>query len=141
MIIRDIIDRLKVATGPDREIDGRIWAELDDRDINGPVNSSVWYNAFFGRSRRPPNDNCYVFTPVTPGRARPAIAPEFVPRYTGDLETVIRLLIEPSDSWQVCNGDDGLFYSFVGKVRYQRGATPALSLCIAALKNRIGDEE
>lgn len=61
--LRDLQALLKAAPGPDREIDARIHAEAEKRDIIGPISSATWRGAFFGRSRRPPHDECFLWQP------------------------------------------------------------------------------
>jgi len=74
----DLLSRLQSATGPSRELDARIWAEHDDRDIVGPQHSATWRDAYFGRSRKAPNDECFLWQP---GRTA-----DHVPRHTESID-------------------------------------------------------
>lgn len=80
--VRDLISRLE-ATGPSRELDARIWAENDGRDIVGPVSSATWTNAYFGKSRKPPHDECFLW--------QSGHVADFVPHYTESMDAALAL--------------------------------------------------
>lgn len=123
-----LIERLEQCNGADRELDARIWAELDGRDV---VCSATWHGALFGRNRKPPHDECFIWQP---GRAW-----ELVPWFTSSIDAALTL-VPVGMEWQVHSGCGAQVNDVsIRPVRknYADGATPALALCIAALKARM----
>lgn len=59
-----------------------------------------------------------------------------VPRFTASIDATL-MLVPPGKGWQVLLIAGGVAAAFVGRGAYQHGATPAIALCIAALKARI----
>lgn len=61
------------------------------------------------------------------------------PYYTGSIDAALTLwAIGPENGFQVGIADDGkTAYAFVGRNEYAHGATPAIALCIAAMKVRL----
>jgi len=60
-VLRDLADRCRAATGPSRELDARIWAELDGRDFeerpSASMHAALWIEA---KSRSTPHDACLI---------------------------------------------------------------------------------
>lgn len=63
MNLQEIEKRLQEATGPDRELDALIWAELDGRDVRYED------GAVIARSRVPPHNECLLGLVDHPGRS------------------------------------------------------------------------
>lgn len=125
---QNIIARLQAASGPNRETDGLIWAEIDGRDVREADGMVL------AKSRRPPHDECVV------GYKKPPIE-----RYTSSVDAALTLIPE------------GLFYLVgIGRVRSGEPLAAAqilrpvtldqvaeaeadtlpVAICIAALKAR-----
>lgn len=118
--MKDLIERLEKATGPDRELD------LAIHIVDSQCDPTSTYNK---------EHDClewFEYHPEVPGGASELLA-DPLPLYTGSLDAALTL-VPAGVSWQVTNGNDGAFYSFVDKTEYQKGTTPAIALCIAALK-------
>lgn len=150
--IRDLAQRCKSATGPDREIDGRIWAELDGRDVREGT-SCFGERSVLAKSRRAPHDECVVgvidrwgvfFTvgqspepPRVTGSIDAAMA--MVERVLGvdtiDIECAKRYSGSPSKPMgraEICGPDcDAAAIA----------STPALALCAALIAELIGRDE
>jgi hypothetical protein len=131
--MQQLIDRLGKLSGPDRETDARIWAEVDGRDVVGPVNSGNWANTYFGKSRSRPHDECFLFQPAEPNRASQAA--EHIRRYTGSIDAALTL-VPDGEPWTLTGSKRGAYSSEVGEDWQYAGANPAIALCIAALKSR-----
>lgn len=84
-----LIGRLEKATGPDREIDGRIWSELDGRDVRIAHCEHWGGDGLLAKSRKGPRDECVVgvFDEngkfLTVGQSNPPA------QYTGSIEACI----------------------------------------------------
>lgn len=142
MNLEALITRLERCIGADREVDARIWAELDGRDVTGPISSAIWSGALFGRSRKPPHDECFIWQP---GRAM-----ERVPCFTGSIDAALTLVPEGNFWWALDGGSvDGAGDEIKPSAvvwAYENGphisqrayaSTPSLALCIASLKARM----
>lgn len=69
-VLRDLADRCKAATGPDREIDARIWAEFDGRDVE--ERPAIIRGAYLeARSRVAPHDACMIVDREDDGQILP----------------------------------------------------------------------
>jgi hypothetical protein len=132
-----ILSRLRSATGPSRELDARIWAEFDGRDVVGPVSSATWSDAYFGKSRKEPHDECFLW--------QSGGAADHIPRYTISIDAALTL-VPPTLRWQVER--DGL--GFIGLVWNHKTleswmgeskATPAIAVLIAIIRYHGGEFE
>lgn len=120
-----LLEHLEQAEGPSRELDARIWAEIDDRDVRVDEQGRM-----LGRSRTPPHDECVLLDKRFGG-----------PRYTESIDAALTLV--PEGKWWVLNSGVStphkLSRAFVGLGEHQTdglGRKPAIALCIAALKAR-----
>lgn len=122
--MRDLIARLEAAQGPDRELDGEIAVAVQGGEI-------VWKQANYTMEMYP--SHRYASTNHYGGFAN-----EHVPLFTASIDAALTL-VPDGWSWSL--------YDVIGKpesVRMWRhpmdvltsAATPALALCIAALKAR-----
>ena len=141
--MKDLIARLEAAEGPDRELDVRIWLALFDKQIMvdgggyGPKATEPKY-----KSARE------LWTDHWPHWANKhdvdAVALSLdAPKYTASIGAALAL----KPSWANCHGYDAIpgkcsaYFSLnhvpTGhKIVEGHAATPALALCIAALKAR-----
>lgn len=120
----DIIGRLAAATGPDRELDDRIWAEMDERDVrehNGRL---------LAKSRRAPFDECVI------GGGTPT------PAYSSSIDATVALIerVLPGWEWQI-----GKYKGDMGQAclrrpdadepeRLEFAPTPPLAACLALFR-------
>lgn len=134
-ILRDLRERVRKATGPDRELDARIWAEFDNRDV--VINPTQLMTA---RARIAPHDECML---MFDGKLLPR------PPVTGSIDAAIDLIAFVLPGWHgsVSFGDDRPRAS-VSKISPLRpmpvigkAATPALSMIEALLSALISIEE
>lgn len=149
MSIAALIERLEKATGPDREIDGRIWAELDERDVRVAYVGYWGKDGLLAKSRRQPRDECVVGVFMdgelyTVGQSNPPA------EYTKSIDAALTLVPE-NHRTTICTEEItfdgeilqsevlvvpfGEYYRWVD--RACQGPTPAIALCIAALKARL----
>lgn len=130
-----LIVKLEAATEGSRELDARLWAERDNRDVRRGDDGSL-----LARSKTEPHDECLILYP----NGRPDTT---IPTYTTSLDAALTLVPENRE-YRICKhrGGErstmpGIWYEAVtfdyeldlvtgGKTR----STPALALCIAALK-------
>jgi len=125
-----IIEKLKAATGPDRELDGLIWeATTTDK-------------MYWSIHRHFNGDCCLRYYPGPPG-------PEDSPllRYTSSIDAALTL-VPANHWWSLLSGEDedgvmtppsaivAPFEKFAPSCEIYPGATPAIALCIAALEAR-----
>jgi len=143
--MNDLIPRLERATGPDRELDGAIalatgWQHKeteDGRGISGePIIKHTWTS--------PGGEEFWEKTTIF-NRANKY--PEELPHYTASLDAALTLVPE-GYRWNVESSENGLLSHIkpVAGVAVDEAAapssdqffaaTPALALCIAALKAR-----
>lgn len=143
--LRELRDRVAKLTGPDREVDCLVWAEMDGRDVRWDA------NMLLARSRRPPHDEC-MLGDIDPGRVarnftvasghRPS-----VPAYTSSVDAVLSLIakVMPDLWWIVRKGAPGEPEAYLGNVgtfpvtgtspTWPRWMpTPALALLLALLE-------
>lgn len=122
MGLAELIDRLERAKRPERSLDGEIGTLLGWRrkvehrrnNENGePVATTVWI--------------------IPSGQV-----PGHVPPYTTSLDAAIDLMnaIAPADVWGVSFAD-GKGTAVIGSGPYCSAPTPAMALCIAALKAKL----
>lgn len=125
--MKDLIERLERASGPDRELDGRIWCAL-----NGYV-FLEWDGA--GCRFRAKNNGW--------------IGHNNIKEWTASLDAALTLVPEGyrwlvGNAWKDKHGDCPAMASVVVAGDYggrpTSAATPALALCIAALKARSASE-
>ena len=118
--MKDLIASLEAATKGSRELDAEIFAAIsDDRTIrlgDGAAPGCYWQLSVGGRSLHT------------------------APIYTTSLDAALRLVPEGYDWWTVDGFADGqgcasCYKKGIGGDLYN-GSTPALALCIAALKAR-----
>jgi hypothetical protein len=141
----EIIERLEKASGPDREIDGLIWSELDNRDVR-------WAETHFGKhsmlakSRTAPHDECVVGA-LSEGRFMTVGQNPSLPQYTGSIDAA-RQTVPDGIYWMVGLGKRSEAEPLGGAATFLPGeddpltvgehAQPAIALCIAALRARGG---
>ena len=116
---QELIERLEKATGPDREIDCLI---------------AVALNPAFRIEYAPGVDTLVPYVVSPPRRGEVG-----VPRYTASIDAALSLV--PADpvysDWTVERDDDSYQASVHaphGDLAFSQGATPAIAMCIAALK-------
>jgi hypothetical protein len=125
----DLIARLEKATGPDRKLDARICAYIEDREIT--FDSS---GAMLGRSRRSPHDQCILWRPRGPDY-------KFVKAYTGSIDAAVSLLPRgcgfdlffPSRGVET-DKSEAQVWRWPQRRAVCWAATPALALCGAIMK-------
>lgn len=138
----ELLARVEAASGPDREIDVLLWAELiDNRDIryaDGMV---------LAKSRRVPFDECRIGF-IDPGKknrnfytaGEPSAS---IPRYTDSIDDALAVVekVLPGQSWRAGNtltrSDDltksgGFCRLGTGPEYY--AATPPLAIIVAVLR-------
>jgi len=121
MTTPDLLTRLEKATGPDRELDEDLARELGWETVM-QWNGLVW---------KSPSGN----TGYTP------------PRFSSSIDEALSLVPEGAIKWSVSGGLDGMWgatvdMGVVGLICADfKGHTPALALCIAALRARIAEKE
>lgn len=117
--MNDLIERLKKATGPDRELDALIEQTLPGVLPHPDKRMTVGY-VISGDShpRYGHAGQAYLAAP-----------------YTRSLDAAITLV--PKDrGWMLAQYENGACWAEVGDDWQFQGATPAIALCIAALKAR-----
>lgn len=141
----DIIERLTKASGPDREIDGLIWSEMDNRDVR-------WGETHFGKhsmlakSRTPPHDECVVGA-LSEGRFMTVGQNPSLPQYTGSIDVALTLVPDAYDAtvntfcWVELTKKTmkapGPRVDHTGhRLRFRHARQPILALCIAGLTAR-----
>lgn len=131
-----LIERLEKATGPDRLLDGLIMAATNPpSDLDGiPANIFIRYEGDYGRFKS------FAGTPMSFSKP--------VPLYTASLDAALTLVPADKD-WRVGNMTGlptatvctpGAWLSFKTAPTAWHGETPAIALCIAALKARAASE-
>lgn len=132
--LSDLIARLEKATGPCRKLDLDISVAVNYRDAFTGAIRAEWsvmaddINVYDATGRR------YFLDPV-----------QFVPQWTRSIDVAVSLVLEGSE-WSRHRGANGKMTMQVdgpGPIgRHGQGATPAIALCIAALKARMqgGDQ-
>ncbi len=134
----DLIAKLEQCQVPDRHLDSLIWAEVDDRDVITHTDGQL-----MARSRRAPYDTCLL----DPERHKPPL-----PKFTQSLDAALTLVPEGCD-WELnwtakrTYAEARIFkYNDRGQVLGQPysgwcdATTPAIALCISALKARAAEE-
>lgn len=156
----ELIELLKKATEPSRELDGRIWAEIHNRDVRVSWCEHWGRNGLLARSRRAPHDECVVGVfdaesskkLYTVGQSNPP------PEFTKSIEAALTLV---PDGWEwqasnrapsplagraylnnrkLINIGGGLTPNPEYKGAEQVAATPAIAMCLAALWARRANE-
>ena len=135
-----LIEKLEAAGEGSRELDTRIHALLEDRDLRQDE-----FGRLLGRSREAPHDECIM--------AYPNFSPDTaIPCYTTSLDAALTLVPEGYrlELYQSANGEwwdadlSPLGYDVDHEDGWSNGdgkADPALALCIAALKAREAMEK
>lgn len=119
--LADLIARLEKATGPDRELDALIYCLDNDYQF---VRFERW-NDRAGRA---------IFQ--IPGM-KPLTESDGFPRFTGSIDAAALLRPSPRWFWRVDSHDPSAWvYLNIQDAFKGSGKTPAISLCIAALKAR-----
>lgn len=154
--LSELIQKLKEAKGPDRELDVMICAELDNRDI-------VWDgSAMLGRNRKGPHDTCRLGT-IDPGTTKRNFSEAWSlpppPKYTSSIDAALTLVPDYCVALVADYKGTANAAHWGGKYQYAKGwasvsdggdppgdpsmptyrahaETPALALCIAALEAR-----
>lgn len=137
--LNEIIERLEKATGPDRELDARVWASVCKVEDFGPFTLAERCRAEF----EPQDDGSVKLFIYGPGGAGPNyVARERSLKFTSSVDAALTLkpahawwTLEPDSCWlHVPEGADILdfYHAFEGR---DGKATP-LAICIAALKAR-----
>jgi hypothetical protein len=109
MSLSGLIDRMQKAEAPDRDLDAEVYRVCVGEVWSGPL-SGHW---------------------TSDGKAP-------IPHYTASIDDALTLVPDEHD-WIIAsvNGQvGGTPYACVGSEQAHYGATPALSLCLAALKAR-----
>lgn len=136
-----LISRLEQATEGSRELDARIWAELDGRDVR--INDN---NIVLAKSRIAPRDECVIGW-VDPGKRSNNFQIHTSlrdrARYTTSLDAALSLLPDDCLTWTLSDSPGGpsaqiilTDQSEVLGLPLPGHGTPALALVIAALKAR-----
>lgn len=120
--MRDLIERLEKATGPDRDVDVAIWAALfaDPRKYRRASDEGPRYSDWESNH----SGKWEPFYPIL--NAAP---------YTASIDAAMMLVPEGS-TWEVGFSDNRVFWAGIDEHPSYRGATAAIALCIAALKAR-----
>lgn len=138
MAVSDLIERLKSATGPDRELDGRIWAELDGRDVRVAFLEHWGANGLLAKSRSLPRDECVVGIIAKDGRFMTVGQTNPPEEYTKSIDAALKAVPKGVEQWDVCF--DTYPMACVGRGHNSaKGANPAIALCIAAFLARTQD--
>lgn len=134
--MRELIGLLEKSYAPSRELDARIWAERNNRDVLVEHCPGWGSMGLVGRHRAPPHDKCVlgVFTPLFKTVGTP------IPRYTEDMASALSLR-RPTEGidWQMGSASLlGTYWAEIittNKVYKGKGApNAATAVCIAALK-------
>lgn len=133
MTIAEIIARLEKAEGPDGEIDAMIWFT-----VNRGAASRCYWSASTGMPKP-------IDLPFPPGLGRHAVIAKS-PRYTSSIDAALMLVPKSwrlQDIWQSDDGES--WYAGVRIPGNEVGSddgccSPAIALCIAALKARLAAE-
>lgn len=133
--LKDLIARCERATGGDRELDVRLYAELlDDRDI---IERETWIT---GRSRQPPHDECALGR-IDPGKVQRNFTAAFhapeIPAYTSSIDAALALCerVLPGWWWHVSSTHCELHHPITRlKDRRASAKTAPLAIILAALK-------
>lgn len=117
--MQDLIERLERATGPSRELDALVWdAVIQDGRPLVEFTDGSW-------GKRDPFDGCAFDTAAA---------------YTESIDAALTLVPGGSQYWSLSHQDDWAtnqqFRAAVSGHKPIRGATPAIALCIAALRAR-----
>lgn len=136
----DLIARLEATTEPSRELDARIWAEIDGRDVEREDDTGALCPRLLARRRVPPHDIAWLgsfvdgqFVDVN-GWSPP------IPRYSASIDDA--LLLAPKNwSWRAGNTPSGGFALLGTSLTEHYAATPAIALVIACLKAKKGAAE
>ena len=102
MIPEDLIERVEGGTGPERELDARIMAAIEGRELRDGVN---WQNrpVLLGRAKTPPHDECVMyFFDLNE-------APGHVPALTGSFDAAIALYKRRLPGWVWLKRAPGVF--------------------------------
>lgn len=129
-----LIKRLEALTGPSREVDAEIWAELHESDLRRDGDKLL------ARNQKPPHNEYRLgtFSPKVGFYVEPNMRPP-IPHFTGSIDAALTLmpatlkntvLLQTSSPAKAGFGRDGK------KFTYFEGVTAPIALCIAALKAR-----
>lgn len=127
--MKDLIDKLAKATAPCRALDRAIYeaAQLDADMVKYEAES--WFCATNGSSH---GFNTKHGNPAVEWCGR-------LPSYTGSLDAALTLVPDSIEQWDVCF--DTYPIACVGRGENgAKGATPAIALCIAALRARADQQ-
>lgn len=135
---QDLLERVRAATGPDRELDARIYALADDRDIReaiGPDGPWRGLKMLLGRSRRPPHDECVL---AIWHRNSGEVSAQGAPHYTASLDAALALVerVLPDWAWSIGNlstGGQAYLMRKGGSMAEGKAATPPLAVLAALL--------
>lgn len=140
MTLSELIAALEAADGPSRGLDAEIFCELTGRIVHAAL--PVGYTMVdYGDVRR---NELAAKAPYISNKRGPA------PRYTSSIDAAVTLVPEGEEWAVICSrhkvGREGFLtnVAWVGLEQIDtaepQGATPALALCIAALKAREAEE-
>lgn len=150
-VLNDLIERLKESSYHLREIDARIWAELDSRDVARAGSHLL------AKARRAPHDQCLLGFFDVRGHFLPSKEHKpTIPHYTKSLDDALSL-IPRGYEWQVSTcapephagrcyirnseliniGLGGMTPNPKYKGFETTAATPAIATCIVALLARL----
>lgn len=133
--MKELIERLEKATGPDRELDGWIAVNVGALVKRSVADVTEWFTVVNGRQ-------CHACYESQDGDA-PSEVPARVPHYTTSIDAALTLVPEDHD-WKAGYSKHVRHYAeardlmhphkgvFVGET----DASRAVALCIAALKAR-----
>ena len=122
-----LTEKLEAATGPDRELDAHIWCHLHGKKYKGhwPAYNS---DATQVEYTEPPKRTRLVTMGIA---SRP-----HAERFTGSIDAAMTL-VEDDWEWKLDNDTSGECAPFkfeMGLHIYGEAPTPALAICIAAIK-------
>ena len=121
-----LIERLEMATGPSRDLDGQIWKIADPEAFER--NCGFRGMKYAGHVHTPAEKKAHVLN----------AAAKFSPAYTKSLDTALTLV--PEDRvWSVSKivRAEGYVAVLDNDGKSHKGSTPALALCIASLRARL----
>jgi hypothetical protein len=125
-----LIKRLEKATDPDRWLDAAVVVALDIRpDWLKNARGELWVD---DRGAVLFRDECFKRR----GPGNPSLREKDVPEYTASLDAALTL-VPDNTPWMLTRYSNATIWAEVGEEWQHQGATPALALCIAALKARV----
>jgi hypothetical protein len=123
--MRTLIERLEAAAEGSPELDGMIWCVVNGKKYKDASEHTIY-------------DQCQVFYTEPPKRTQ---RPANIERYTRSIDAALSLVPEGFRRMDIMIVENGPAYiAYNGPVYDCEAATPALALCVAALKARESDD-